>query len=144
MGEQLCACAFDHCPECNKPTPLSLPKVVFYQQDWIPGYAAFLPDSTTPQPEAKAFCVVNLGALLAGVVAGDMAREDIPYVLADSIVHELVHVLEQWAGVEFNEERVEAVIDRYRAAARRANAIERVASHPSRATGDDSAKEGDA
>lgn len=96
---------------------LRAPKVEFYQQDWMPGFAAFLPDSTTPSPDAKAFCVLNVGALTACVATGDIGRADLPYIIADSIVHELVHVLEQWAGVEFDEDRTEAVVERYRAAA---------------------------
>lgn len=95
--------------------PSAVPVVEFYQQDWIPGFAAFLPDSTMPEPEAKAFCVLNVGALMAAVATRDIDRGDLPYVIADCMIHELVHVLEQWAGVEFNEDRVEAVIERYRA-----------------------------
>lgn len=93
------------------------PKIEFYQQDWMPGFAAFLPDRTTPSPDGKAFCVLNVGALVASVATGDINRADLPYVIADSIVHELVHVLEQWADVEFDEDRTEAVIERYRAVA---------------------------
>lgn len=92
-----------------------LPRIEFHQQDFIPGFAAFLPGATTPSPDSKAFCVLNLGAMLSTVYHGRTKREDLPYFLADSIMHEVIHVLEQWAGVEFNEERVDALIEKYRA-----------------------------
>lgn len=94
-----------------------LPAVEFHQQDWIEGFAAFLPDATTPQPNSRAFCVLNLGAILGMVATGDMPRSEMPYMVAESMMHEIIHVLEQWAGVEFNEERVEALLQKYAASA---------------------------
>ena len=92
-----------------------LPRVVFHQQDWIPGYAAFLPDETTPGDPPTEHCVVNLGAFLADVEAGVYPRSEMPYLIAESMMHELIHVLEKWARVEFSEERVEALLTKYRA-----------------------------
>lgn len=90
-----------------------LPKIEFHQHDWIPGFAAFAPHATTPSPDSRAFCVVNLGSILAGIHTGDMEREELPYLLAESMMHEVIHAIEQWAGVEFSEERVEALLERY-------------------------------
>ena len=92
------------------------PRVEFHQQDWLPGFAAFLPDATTLSPSARAFCVLNLGSFLATVEAGHVAKSELPYFIASSMMHEVMHVLEQWAGVEFSEERVESLLEKYRAA----------------------------
>lgn len=100
-----------------------LPTVEFHQHDWMPGFAAFAPGATTPAPGSRAFCVVNLGSMLASIHTGDMAREDLPYFLAESMMHEVIHVIEQWAGVEFSEERVEALLERYRADGKAAESV---------------------
>lgn len=84
-----------------------------YQHDWLPGFAAFQEGSL--EATGKAYVVLNLGSLLAMVESGDAEASDLPYIVAESIMHEVVHALEEWAGVEFNEERVEALIEKYRA-----------------------------
>lgn len=94
-----------------------LPAIHFYQHDWVPAFAAFAPGATTPEPDAKAFCVLNVAAFLESVDCGDLAPSELPYFIAETMMHEVIHVLEQWAGVEFNEERVDALLDRYRARA---------------------------
>lgn len=35
-------------------------------------------------------------------------------MVAECIMHEVVHVLEEWAGVAFSEKKVEALIKNYR------------------------------
>ncbi len=92
------------------------PKIEFHQQDFIPGFAAFLPNATTPQPNSTAFCVLNVGSFLAAIETGDADKAELPYAIAESMMHEVMHVLEQWAGVEFSEDRIEAMLDQYRAA----------------------------
>ncbi len=82
-----------------------------YQQDWIPGFAAYHAGSLTKH--ARAHVVLNLGSCLAAVASRDVAREELPYMVAESIMHEVTHVLEEWAGVEFSEERVHALTERY-------------------------------
>ena len=91
------------------------PRIEFHQQDWIPGFAAFNPDATTPPHQSRAFCVLNLGSILATVATGHVEKAEVPYFVAESMMHEVMHALEQWAGVEFNEERVDALLDKYRA-----------------------------
>lgn len=95
----------------------SAPAVEFHQHDWIPGFAAFNPDATTPPPQSRAFCVLNLGSILATVEAGHVEKAEVPYFVAESMMHEIMHALEQWAGAEFSEERIEAMLDKYRAEA---------------------------
>lgn len=94
----------------------ALPTVEFHQQDWIPGFAAFLPGATTPQPDSRAYCVLNLGSMLSTVAHDDVPVSDLPGFIVESMIHEVGHVLEQWADVEFSEERVEALCEHYRAA----------------------------
>ena len=82
-----------------------------YQEDWIPGFAAYHIGTLTK--EAKAHVVLNIGSLLALVGDGSIQREELPYVVAESLMHEVIHVLEEWAGVEFSEERVHALTEAY-------------------------------
>ena len=92
------------------------PVVEFHQQDWIPGFAVFLPGATTTPPNSRAFCVLNLGSLMATVASGDVAPSDLPGFVVESLIHEVGHVVEQWAKIEFSEERVEALTEKYRTA----------------------------
>lgn len=91
-------------------------KIEFRQQDWIPGFAAFRPSATTP--DGDAFFVLNVGSLMAVVETGDLPREELPYLVAETMMHEIIHALEQWAGVEFSEDRVDALLEKYREAYR--------------------------
>jgi hypothetical protein len=90
-------------------------RIEVYQQDWMPGFAAFRDDDAIAQ--GKAHVALNVGALMACIAEGDIDRADLPYLVAESLMHEVINVLEAWAGVEFSEERVEALLDKYRAAA---------------------------
>ena len=83
-----------------------------YQQDWMPGFAAFLDDGSM-QKEAKAAIVLNLGGIIATVATGDVDKKDVPYFVAESIMHEVIHAIEAWADVEFSEERVDELLEKY-------------------------------
>ena len=87
-------------------------KIEVFQEDWIPGFAAFAEGSV--EHEGHAHVVLNLGGLLSAVASQDISPADMPYVVADCLMHEVVHALEEWAGVEFSEERVHALTERYR------------------------------
>lgn len=84
-----------------------------YQHDFMPGFAAFMDDGSI-QSDAKAHVSINVGSLLAACDMGDICKDELPYLIAESLMHEFVHVCESWAGVEFSEEKVEALIDKYR------------------------------
>lgn len=90
------------------------PPIEFHQSDWQPGWAAFIDDGQNFNEASKAFCTLNLGAHLAAIETGAMRAADMPYLVAETMMHEIVHVIEKWAGIEFSEERVEALLDRYR------------------------------
>jgi len=68
-----------------------------YQQDWIPGFAAFSDDGSI-QEGAKAHVAINVGSTLLMVEKGDIPKSEIPYMIAENIMHEVIHALEAWAG----------------------------------------------
>lgn len=97
-------------PAPEQPDRISLE---VFQHDWIPGFAAFHDDGSLDET-AKAHVVLNLGSLLAVVIAKDLPAQELPYVIAESLMHEAIHALEAWAKVEFSEERIEALTEQYR------------------------------
>jgi len=82
------------------------------QQDWVPGFAAFGEGSVNH--DGHAHVVLNIGGLMSVVADKKIAAADLPYMVAECLMHEVVHALEEWAEVEFSEERVEALIKKYR------------------------------
>jgi hypothetical protein len=84
------------------------------QHDWMPGFAAYASGSAI---EGPAHVILNVGGLLSCVERGSMEPADLPYIVAESLMHEVVHALEDWAGVEFSETRVEELLAKYRATA---------------------------
>jgi hypothetical protein len=100
-----------------------------YQHDWLPGFAAFHSDGERAEGATK-HIVLNLGSLLCAVESGDLPKQDLPYMIAESLMHETVHALEEWAGVEFSEERVEELLTKYREKYARATIWEYTGSEP--------------
>lgn len=94
----------------------ALLNIEFRQVDWEPGFAGYLDNG---QPNGTAFCFLNLGTLLCTVERGDLPKADLPYMIAESMMHEAIHALEAWAGVEFSEENVERLLVKYRKEAQR-------------------------
>ena len=88
-------------------------EIKVYQHDWMPGFAAFLDDGSVDE-KAEAHISLNLGDFLALVHDGDIDNKDLPYKIAESLMHEIIHALEAWAKVEFSEDKVEALLDKYR------------------------------
>jgi len=86
-------------------------KIEVFQQDWIPGFAAFQEGSIAHGDHAHV--VLNIGSILCAAGLKDVELKDVPYFVAESLMHEIVHVLEEWAGVEFSEKRVEELIKKY-------------------------------
>jgi len=81
------------------------------QMDGIDGFACYLSPSAR---KGKAIIGLNVEALMIGVVAKDFKVKDLPYIVADSIMHEVIHVLEDWAKVQFSDKKVERLIAAYR------------------------------
>jgi len=86
-------------------------QIEVHQKDWIPGFAAFQEGSL--KHEGHAHVVLNLGSILCASVVGPLEKKDVPYFVAESLMHEVIHVLEEWAGVEFSEERIETLLLEY-------------------------------
>lgn len=85
-----------------------------YQQDWIPGFAALI-NYEEREASDSAHVVLNLGSLLSLIEQEeDYNPKDVPYIVAESLMHEIAHALEQWAFVEFDEDRVEELTEKYR------------------------------
>lgn len=95
----------------ENPERKPIPKIEIYQADGIEGFACYLADSG---PCGPALVGLNVEAFLGTVVMGHVEASELPYAVAESIMHEVIHVLEEWAGVEFSEDRVEALIAEYR------------------------------
>jgi hypothetical protein len=89
--------------------------VEFRQHDWQPGFASYLArEDGLFEPNGPAFCTINLEAFLATRDAHGDDQAGFVASIADTMVHEVIHVIEAWAGVEFSEQRVEELIARYR------------------------------
>ncbi len=86
-------------------------KIVIYQNDELPAFAGYLSPSLKEMD--KAVVGLSIENLVATVAMKDIAPDELPYFIAESIMHEVIHVLEDWADVEFSEERVDLIIQAY-------------------------------
>lgn len=90
-------------------------KISIYQQDWIPGFAAFMyegRDELIKKDGVQANVVLNIGGIMA-TLNDDIEKKEVPYIISECIMHEVIHVLEAYFSVEFNEEKVESLINKY-------------------------------
>lgn len=115
--------------EGRSSSPAPTISIEVFQQDWQPGFASFYDDGRLTEG-ASAHVTLNLGSLLCAVQTGDLDRRDLPYLIAETLMHETVHALEAWANVEFSEDRVEELLTRYRAKYDRATIWEYTGSEP--------------
>jgi len=113
-----------------------------HQHDWMPGFAAFLHQENELAQGAKAHILLNIGSLMSAVQTGDLDRKDLPYMIAESIMHEVIHALESWANVEFSEDRVEELLTKYREKYEKATVWEYTGAEPSALPSPPQAKEG--
>jgi hypothetical protein len=65
------------------------------------------------QENAKAHFSLNLGSILSLVKLDHIDKKEVPYFVAECIMHEVIHSLESWAGVEFDEDQVDSLIEKY-------------------------------
>jgi len=94
------------------------PIIKVHQHDWIPGWSAFAATDDGEFPNGEAHIAIDIGGMVAALVNDQLGADEMPYFVAECIMHEVIHVLEQWAGVEFSEDRVEALIEKYQEARR--------------------------
>ena len=86
-------------------------RIEIRQQDWIPGFAAFAEGSL--KATGKAHVVLNVGSLMSLVKSKKMKPKEIPYLVAECLMHEFVHVLEEWAKTSFSEKKIHELIEKY-------------------------------
>ena len=79
----------------------------------MPGFAAYATNGTLKKT-AKAHILLNIGGLLSAVVEKDFTKTELPYIIVEALLHEFVHVVEEWCGQEFDESKVEKLIKRYK------------------------------
>lgn len=80
------------------------------QADGVEGFAFYKVGSVKDNR-----CVIglNVEAFVASVAMGQIRRKDLPYIMAESIMHEVIHALEDWAKVKFSHRRVNKLIKAY-------------------------------
>lgn len=87
-------------------------KADIVQADGIDGFACYLANSV--RKNRRCIIGLNIEAFMSAVACKDLRRQDIPYVMAETIMHEVIHALEDWAKVEFSHRKVNKLIEAYR------------------------------
>lgn len=87
-------------------------KIKVYQNDIIPGFACFN-DNGSLKKESKCLVAININAFLLASKCHDLPVKELPYFMAESIMHEVIHCLEAWAGKKFSEKKVNNLIKKY-------------------------------
>ena len=86
-------------------------KADIVQADGIDGFGCYLQGSVK---DKRCIIGLNIEALMGLVDAKELKVEDVPYVLAETVMHEVIHSLEDWAKVEFSHKKVDKLIEEYR------------------------------
>lgn len=79
-------------------------------KDDMPAFAGFLAGSVT---EGEPIVAISLQNMLGAYVCVDVPREELPYMIAECLMHEIVHALEELFDVPFSEEKIEGLIEEY-------------------------------
>jgi len=93
-------------------------KIRVYQTNFSPGFA-FYQAGKRISSTGKALVGLDIGNLLGLVKSKDIAPKELPYFVAQVLMHEVFHALEDWARVEFNEKRVDQLVAKYEKEAKR-------------------------
>jgi hypothetical protein len=80
------------------------------QADGVQGFACYLSPSVK---DKRCIIGLNVEAFMACVAMGQIKQKDLPYILAESIMHEVIHALEDWAKVKFSHKKVNKLIKAY-------------------------------
>ena len=81
------------------------------QADGVSGFACYLSPSVR---DRRCIIGLNVEAFMACVAEGQLKVKDLPYVMAETVMHEVIHALEDWAKVEFSHRKVNGLIEAYR------------------------------
>lgn len=87
-------------------------KIRVYQTNFSPGFA-FYQTGRRLSKTGKAIVGLDIGNLLALAADNSIDAKELPYIVAQVLMHEVFHVLEEWAGVEFSEARVDKLCRMY-------------------------------
>jgi hypothetical protein len=87
-------------------------KADIVQADGIKGFACYVKDSAIK--DKRCIIGLNVEAFMASIVNGDLKKEDVPYLIAESLMHEVMHSLEDWAKIEFSHRKINKLINAYR------------------------------
>lgn len=87
-------------------------KIRLFQRDFIPGFGGYVAGSVHKKPHAE--ILLNVGGMIGAYRMGDVPLKQLPYDIAASVVHEIGHVIEDWARVRFSEKKVEVLVEKYR------------------------------
>ena len=85
-------------------------KVDIVQADGVEGFAFYKVGSVK---DNRCIIGLNVEAFVASVGFGQVKIKDLPYFLAESIMHEVIHALEDWAKVKFSHRKVNKMLKAY-------------------------------
>lgn len=80
------------------------------QADGVEGFAFYKVGSVK---DNRCIIGLNVETFVACVAMGQIKIKDLPYIIAESIMHEVIHALEDWAKVEFSHRKVNKLIQAY-------------------------------
>lgn len=80
------------------------------KDDEIPAFAGF---AYHPDQGDERLVLLNV---FASFMAARDAGESVKEIMVESLMHEFGHILEEWFGLEFSEERIEAIVQSYQQA----------------------------
>jgi hypothetical protein len=80
------------------------------QADGVEGFAFYKVGSVKDNR-----CVIglNVEAFVGCVAMKQIRLKDLPYVMAESIMHEVIHAIEDWAKVEFSHKKINKMLESY-------------------------------
>lgn len=97
---------------------IKMPKIELkiYQQDFMPGFAAYVRDKNNvliKDKKIKANLTLNIGSFIVSIIEKDIKQKDLPYYISETIMHEITHVLEDYFKVKFSERKIHKLTEKY-------------------------------
>lgn len=82
--------------------------IVVKRDDEMDAFGAYLSPSIK---QGEGIVLLNIEALISTALEHDASQKE---VFVETLMHEVGHALEQWYDLEFNEDRIERIIESYR------------------------------
>lgn len=86
-------------------------KITVLHNDEMDAFGAYLA-GTIKENETGGIVLFNIEASLEASIVHDIKFKEI---LIETLIHEVGHSLEEWYGLNFNEKRIERMVESYRA-----------------------------